>query len=95
MSDCGGLRMALEQQEQRMRQAETERQHACSSGTAQECSDLTNTSRGENSLYQRLEERYRQCRQRSFGTYSFGNYGYGNYPTGQLFDPLLIDVDNP
>jgi len=94
-SDCVGLRLALEKQEQRMRQAETARQNACSSGTAQECSELTNTSRSEDSLYRQLEERYRQCRQRSLGSYSFGSFGYGSYPGGQFFDPLDFGVDYP
>lgn len=91
--DCSGLRFAMERQAQRMRAAESVQQITCASAATQECSDLTNTSLSETSLYRALQSRYRQCRQ-SITAYPFGGTAVWSYASGLSFDALVTDWDN-
>jgi hypothetical protein len=93
--ECGGLRMALERQAQRMQAAESAQQSACAAGPRQECSEMTSTAQSEASLYREFENRYRMCRQSSPTRYWSGRYAIGGYSSGLRFDPLGIDLDYP
>jgi hypothetical protein len=93
VDDCSGLRFAMERQAQRMQAAESAQQSACASAATQECSDLTNTSLSETSLYRALQSRYRQCRQ-SITAYPFGGTAVWSYASGLSFDALVTDWDN-
>jgi hypothetical protein len=93
VDDCSGLRFAMERQAQRMQAAESAQQSACASAATQECSDLTNTSLAETSLYRALQSRYRQCRQ-SITAYPFGGTAVWSYASGLSFDGLVTDGDN-
>jgi uncharacterized protein involved in exopolysaccharide biosynthesis len=53
--------MDLNRQAQRIQEAEAERQRSCANSATQECSDMTSKAQSEASLYQSLQERYRQC----------------------------------
>ena len=64
LDNCSGLQATLSQQASRMQAAEATRQSACTSGSSQECSGMTTRYQSEASLYQALQERYQQCRQR-------------------------------
>jgi hypothetical protein len=93
VDDCSGLRFAMERQAQRMQAAESAQQSACASAATQECSDLTNTSLSETSLYRALQSRYRQCRQ-SITAYPFGGTAVWSYASGLSFDALVTDWDH-
>jgi hypothetical protein len=93
VDDCSRLRLAMERQAQRMQAAESAQQSACASAATQECSDLTNTSLSETSLYRALQSRYRQCRQ-SITAYPFGGTAVWSYASGLSFDALVTDWDN-
>jgi hypothetical protein len=93
VDDCSGLRFAMKRQAQRIQAAESAQQSACVSAATQECSDLTNTSLSETSLYRALQSRYRQCRQ-SITAYPFGDTAAWSYASGLSFDTLVTDWDN-
>ena len=93
LDDCSGLRMAMEQQARRMQAAEAAQQSAFSTGSRQDCSDLTSTWQSEASLYRTLQDRYRLCQQRSLSVYPFSSFGGLSYSPGLLFDPLGMDLD--
>lgn len=78
----------MERQGQRAQAAEAERQKACTSSSAQECSDLTAKAQSEESLYQKLQERYRLCQQRTVAAHPFGTYPAGIHPQAPSYDPL-------
>jgi len=82
LDDCSGVRMAMEQQAQRMRAAEAAAQSACSTGARQDCSDLTSAAQSEANLYRELQNRYQQCRQRSLTFYPFSGFGLWSYSPG-------------
>lgn len=94
LDDCIGLRMAMEQQAQRMQAAQAAQLSACGAGPREECSDLTSTALSEAHLHQELQRRYELCRARSLSVYPFSGFGYGGYSSG-LFDPLGMDIDYP
>jgi hypothetical protein len=71
LGDCVGLRTVLERQAQRMQAAEAARQSACSTGSGQQCSDLTGTAQSEGSLYRSWQDRYNRCQQRSLRAYPY------------------------
>jgi hypothetical protein len=81
LDDCNGNRVLMEQQWQRLQQAEAARQSMCSTGSAQECSDAAGESQTEGDLYRQLHDRYLQCRlRRSFpfaSAFSFSGYSGG------------------
>jgi hypothetical protein len=85
--------MAMEQQARRMQAAEAAQQSAFSTGSRQDCSDLTSTWQSEASLYRTLQDRYRLCQQRSLSVYPFSSFGGLSYSPGLLFDPLGMDLD--
>ena len=92
LDDCSGMRLALEQQAQRMQAAEGARQSACSAGSREECSDRAGRAQSETSLYETLQERYRMCQRRSRTTYPFSPGG-SSYSPGLRFDRLGRDVN--
>ena len=94
VDDCRGLRSALENQARRMQQAQATRDASCSaSAIGQECSDFSATSQSEASLYRALQDRFRQCQQRSLTSSPYGEYSFGSYSPGLAVDSLGIDVD--
>jgi hypothetical protein len=86
--DCGSQRTAMEQQAQRMHAAESAQQRACSTGSKQDCSDLTSTSQNEASLYRNLQAQYRSCQQRGRTVTPFGHSAGAGYSQGLSFDPF-------
>jgi hypothetical protein len=93
LDDCSGMRLALEQQAQRMQAAEEARQSACSAGSREECSDRAGAAQSETSLYGTLQERYRKCRRRSLNAYPFGGLGSSSHSPGLLFERLGTEVN--
>jgi len=93
LDDCSGMRLALEQQAQRMQAAERARQSACSAGSREECSDRAGGAQSETSLYGTLQERYRTCRRRSLTAYPFSGLGSSSDRPRLLFDRLGTDVN--
>ena len=93
LDDCSGMRLALEQQAQRMQAAEGARQSACSAGSREECSDRAGRAQSETSLYETLQERYRMCQRRSRTAYPFSGPGGSSYSPGLRFDRLARDVN--
>jgi hypothetical protein len=91
MDDCSSLRLMMERQAQSMQAAQSARQGACSGGTTQECSALDSTAQSESGLYKALQQRYRQCLQRSRTAYSFSGFPFNAYSTGLRFEPFGID----
>jgi hypothetical protein len=85
--------MSLEQQEQRLQAAEAAQRTACTTGSAQDCSDLTSTAQNEDRLYRTLQDRYRLCQQRALSVNPFGRLGGLSYSRGLLFDPLEFGLD--
>jgi len=95
--DCAGPRMAMEQQARRVREAAAARASECANLFSQQCADLTNNQQREFSLYQVMQDKYKQCQVRSRGTASFGSnpflhsrrqFGDGRRSTGQ--HPLIL-----
>jgi hypothetical protein len=93
LDDCSGMRLALEQQAQRMQAAEGARQSACSAGSREECSDRAGRAQSETSLYETLQARYRMCQRRSRTAYPFSGPGGSSYSPGLRFDRLARDVN--
>jgi len=93
LDDCSGLRLALDQQAQRMQAADSGQRGACSQGATQECSELTGKAQSEASLYRSLQERYRQCQLRSYSAFPYGSFGYGSPWVEWLFDPQYFGAD--
>lgn len=93
LDDCSGMRLALEQQAQRMQAAERARQSVCSAGSREECSDRAGAAQSETTLYGTLQERYRMCQRRSLTAYPFSGLGGSSYSPGLLFDRLGTDVN--
>jgi len=91
--DCLGLRTALEQQAARLQSAESAERNACANGLGEECSAMSSTAQSEASLYRELENRYRQCRQRSFTAFPYRGLTVGGYSGDWLFDPLSVDIE--
>jgi guanyl-specific ribonuclease Sa len=94
LDSCISQRTALAQQAKRMRAAEVARQTACASGATEECSQATGEAQSEARLYAVLQEKLRQCEERSRIAYSNGGYTFGNYAQG-LFDLQGMDPDHP
>ncbi len=91
--DCSAQRMAMEQQAQRMHAAEASQQSACSTGTKQECEELTSGSQNEATLYGTLQARYRSCQQRGLRVNPFGHSASAGYSQGLSFYPLEFDSE--
>jgi hypothetical protein len=92
--DCGGYRMAMEQQARRMESAEAARQVACANAMEQECLNATSAWQSEQNLYRELQNRYQRCQMEVSNVYSFGGHGYSGYLSGSRFDPLRIELDH-
>jgi len=94
LADCNSLRMALEQQERRMQAAESAQRNACGTGETQECSGARDQWRSEQSFYQSLQMRYRQCQQQSVShdPYSFGGHFFSMHEPGMFLDPLPTNL---
>jgi hypothetical protein len=82
----------MERQAQRVRAAEADRQSACASGPAQECSQATATWQSEENLRQNLLNRYRQCQTQSMSMYS-AQVGLSPYDSMLWFDSLQFGAD--
>ena len=91
--DCNAERVAMERQAQRMHAAEQEQQNACSTGSAQDCSDRSSASQNETSVYRTLQAQYRACQQRSTGVNPFGHSARAGYGQRLSFDPFEFDLD--
>jgi hypothetical protein len=91
-NDCGGLRMALEQQLERMRQAESMMQGDCE-GAGQECSESTAGWNSQTSLYRALQSRYRSCLAQSASVFPFGGYMIRGFGSDLFFEPLSFELD--
>jgi hypothetical protein len=89
--DCGGLRMALEQQLMLMQQAEIAMQNTCQ-GNEQECSTSTAAWNSQLSLYRALQSRFRSCLAQSASVFPFGGYMIG-YGPDLLFEPVALDFN--
>ena len=86
VDDCGALRMMMERQRQAMETAESARIARCATGWVNQCMESSQRAGSEADLYTSLSERYRQCRQGSFGTFrGFSTFGFS---TGLSSDPL-------
>lgn len=75
--DCSALRQTLQQQAQRLHDAESAQQSACATGTSQACSDSATASQNEGDRYRALQEQYRMCRQRAVSTSPFSGRASG------------------
>lgn len=73
LDDCLAERAALDRQATRMRDAESARQAACATGSAADCAASGAAAQSEAGLYQSLQERYQQCRNRSWLGPSLGS----------------------
>jgi len=95
LDDCSALRRSVEQQQTRMRTAESARQNACSSGSAQECSDASSAFSSEENLYRTFQARYQQCQQHSLRGYLFPGHNRSGFGAGLMFDPMGVDWSQP
>lgn len=95
LDDCSALRRSMEQQQARMRAAESAKQNACSSGSAQECSDASSAFSSEENLYQSFQARYQQCQQRSLRGYLFPGHNLSGFGPGLMFDLMGVDWSQP
>jgi len=103
LDSCNGLRMAMQRQEQRMRDAESARQSTCASGSSQSCLDSTSAAQSEAGLYRTFQARYQRCMQQSLAGYTFTGFGFGfghgfgfgGYSSGLLFEPLELQFNYP
>lgn len=95
LDDCSALRRSMEQQQARMRSAESARQNACSSGSAQACSDASSAFSSEENLYRTFQARYQQCQQRSLRGYLFPGHNLSGFEPGLIFDPIGVDWSQP
>lgn len=94
LDNCEGYRMAMQQQAERVRNAETTRQNACGSGATQSCMDANNALQSEQSLYQQFAARYQQCRVRLPNAHSYGGLGFGFAAASPYwFDSLSFDLN--
>jgi hypothetical protein len=90
--DCNWQRLAMEQQEQRAAAAEAAQKNACSTDSAQDCSERTSASQNEISAYRTLQDQYRACQQRSYGMNPFG-HAVSHYSHGLSSYPLDFDLE--
>jgi hypothetical protein len=88
--DCAGPRMAMEQQARRVREAAAARASECANLFSQQCADLTNNEQRESSLYQVMQDKYKQCEVRSRGTAWFGHNPFLHLGAGNL----VMDADH-
>jgi hypothetical protein len=82
--DCAGPRMAMEQQARRVREAAAARASECANLFSQQCADQTSNQEREFSLYQVMQDKYKQCQVRSRGTASFGSNPFLHSGAGSL-----------
>ena len=87
MDNCSGSRLAMQQQLQRLKSAESSRQSACAAGPSPECSQASSAWESENSLYQSLLMRHQQCLQRN-GMASNGRQTVNHPGNLSLRDPM-------
>lgn len=91
--ECGGLRMMMERQAQRMQSAEQDRQITCSTGPRDQCTDLTSQAASEAGFYRELQNRYQACQRRSpMGTHFSGGFRIPGYSAGLSFDSLSMGL---
>src|SRR5579862_1287589 len=91
--DCRALLVSLQQQQERMREADAAQRGACAAGPSQECSDVTSSAQNEAGAYRSLQDRYRICQQQSSSLNPFGHLGGLSYSRGPVFDPFEFDLD--
>jgi len=94
VDDCGGYRMAMEQQARIIDTAESARQNACASGSGEQCLEATNEWQSEKNLYRELQNRYQQCQMRSRNAFPFDGHSFFAYGSGLRFDPLRVELDH-
>lgn len=95
LDDCEAYRAAMQQQADRVHNAEMARQNACAGAGTQSCALANTTLQSEQSLYRDFASRYQQCRARSQGAYSFGGFGTGFHALdSHPFDPLSLDLNH-
>ena len=93
LGDCEGYRTAMQQQAERVRNAEMMRQSACTTNATQSCVDANSALQSEQNLYQAFAARYQQCRMRFASAYSFGGFGFGFQTLSpRWFDSLSSDL---
>ncbi len=86
LPDCSAIRMAMQNQAQRVQSAVALEQSTCAAGPSPACANASNARLSEQNLYRALQARYQQCVRQAIGTYPFG--GYANYGYGSRF---LVD----
>jgi hypothetical protein len=92
VDDCSAYARMMQRQTQRMQAAESFRQSACANGTAQECSEATNSWQSESNLYRTLQVQYQRCLLRSGRTaHSIGTFRLRSYDWNSWADPLVPD----
>ena len=86
-NDCSSLGLALSQQAQRMRYAESLRQDSCSrDAAAQECSELAAKAQNEEARYKSLQQQYEQCRAHSVLSSYPSHFYSGAFPASYPVD---------
>lgn len=94
LDDCERYRMTMQQQAERVRNAEMMRQNACQSSAPQSCVDANSALQSEESLYRDFAARYQQCRLRFASAYPFGSFGFGIRAFNpRWFDSLSFDLN--
>jgi hypothetical protein len=93
VDDCSWLRMALERQAQRLREASAVEQQECSASGSGACSEAIRTRQSEVDFYRTMQERYRTCRMGSMGSFVSGFSGLSNRPWGFGAEPTLLDFN--
>jgi len=93
--ECGGLRMMMERQAQRMRAAQLDRQITCSIGPWQQCSSLTSSAESEAGFYQELQNRYQECQRRSPTGPRYHGFRVPGYSGGLSLNSLSFELDHP
>ena len=95
LADCTSLRMAMEQQQQRMAAAELAQRTACGTSDPLNCSAAGEALRTEQTFYQSLQARYRRCQQQvvSYSPYGSGRSIFSPFEPGLLLDPPIGRLD--
>lgn len=86
--ECGGLRMMMERQAKRVREAEQDRQISCALGPRQQCEDFTSSAESEGGFYQVLQNRYQGCQRRLPTGQHYNGFRVPGYSAGFSFDSL-------
>jgi hypothetical protein len=91
LDECGGLRLALDQQLHHMQAAESTMQNSCSGGATAGCSETSAAWNSQAGLYRALQARYRSCLAGTANVYPFGGHMIVGQGGGLLFEPLSLD----